>query len=125
MARPKTPSNILQLKGAFDKNPQRENKSEPAGNGDFVAEAPAHLSQAEAACWDEVVGLVPAGVLTGSDLLQVELVAKLLVRFREEGAEMPAQLLTRFSAEMGKIGLSPSSRAGLSVSKPKTNKFSM
>lgn len=125
MARPRTATNILEARGAFKNHPGRgkERVNEPTTNIQFPKSAPKHLSAKEKACWREVVSITPAGVLTGADVLIVEVIAILLAEFRESKAEFQTARLTRLTCEMGKIGLTPSSRAGLSVEKPKGNKF--
>jgi phage terminase small subunit len=123
MARPRTPTNILDLKGAFKTHPERKRKSEPKGNGDFNTAPPKHLNLKQKKTWKEVIALVPAGVLTGSDLIHVEIVACLLAEFRELKGMLETSRITRLTSEMGKIGLNPSARASLSVDTPKTNKY--
>lgn len=124
MGRPRTATATLELIGAFKKNPQRARKDEPKPAGSFPKTPPRHLSDAEKKMWKEIVKAVPTGVLTSSDVLTVEIVAKLYSEFRTEGVKMPAALITRMAAEMGKLGLSPSDRAKLSVDKePEKNPF--
>jgi phage terminase small subunit len=123
MARPKTATNILELKGAFKTHPERKRKNEPAGSPIVSATAPAHLSDGQSAAWAEIVAVVPAGVLTGSDSIHLEIVACLLAEFRAEHGLLDTARITRLTSEMGKLGLNPSARAGLSVEKPKVNKY--
>ena len=119
MARPKTPTNILEAKGAFKINPERRNKNEPIVTDPFPKVAPEHLEDGQKSCWHEIVKTAPAGVLTAADVLIVEMIARLLSEYRKKGEKFCPSKLTRLSAEYNRIGLSPSSRAGLSVEKPK------
>lgn len=126
MARNRKATNVLELKGSFKKNPNRARKNEPIPEGEFTKTPPKHLSAEQKKAWREVLGLVPAGVLTSADPLTVEMVSVLLVEFREMSKGLKKfenGLLTRLCTEMDKIGLSPSGRAKLSVEKPKENKF--
>lgn len=77
MGRPRTPSNVLQLRGAFNKNPQRKREDMP-GVGEFNKEPPQHLPQDCVRAWNEVVKRVPPAALTQTDELAVEICATLM-----------------------------------------------
>lgn len=117
MGRPRTASNILEARGAFAINPQRRRPAEPIVTDAFPTSPPDHLSDDERACWLDVVGICPAGVLTGADTLAAEVVAVLLAEFRVKRAEMSAANLGRLTMMMGKLGLEPSGRASLVASR--------
>ena len=119
MARPRTATKILELKGAFKVNPERKRPAEPEGRAGFPARAPAGLTKFQKQAWAEIVKAVPDGVLTGSDLPAVKMVVSLYAEFLEEGIKMPYQHMARLCTEMGKLGLNPSDRARLSIEKPK------
>lgn len=114
MARPRTPTKVLELKGAFKKNPQRKRKSEPRVNTP-VGEPPKSLKKDELACWNEVVALSPPGVITSADRIAVEIAARLLAEFRKNFEEMPAARLMRLEALLGKFGMTPSDRAKIAA----------
>lgn len=80
MARNRTPSNILELRGAFDKNPQRR-REEPQVESD-LGQPPEHFDEARQAAWLEIVDMAPEGVLTKADRIAVEMLADLMVRYR-------------------------------------------
>jgi phage terminase small subunit len=80
MARNRTPSNILELNGAFKKNPQRR-REEPSVDSE-LGPPPDHFDDARRAAWAEVVGMAPEGVLTRSDRIAIEMLSDLLVRYR-------------------------------------------
>ena len=122
MGRPRTPTNILEMRGAFKANPQRKRRAEPKPKGAFPSRPPSHLSAAEKATWKEVVRRVPAGVLGDADVFQVESLARLLTRFRMTD-EPPMTMYQTLGTLLGKLGLNPASRAALTVEKPKTNKY--
>ncbi|MCU7916561.1 MAG: P27 family phage terminase small subunit [Candidatus Thiodiazotropha sp. (ex Gloverina cf. vestifex)] len=123
MARPRTPTKVLELKGSFKKDPQRKRESEPSVSHDFDKSAPDHLNEVETGCWDELVKQIPAGVLSASDLTSLEIAAKLLAEWREDSKGMATARIARLTNEMGKFGLNPSARASLTVEKPKENPF--
>jgi phage terminase small subunit len=77
MPRPRTPSNVLELRGAFKKDPQRKREDHP-GVGEFSKAPPAHLPQGVVHAWHEVVKRVPLEAMSGSDELAVEITASLL-----------------------------------------------
>ena len=83
MARPRKPSNVLELKGAFSKNPKRgaarANEPDPVGD---IGEAPAYLDENEKACWHEIVKMCHAGSLCAADALIVEHGARVLAALR-------------------------------------------
>jgi phage terminase small subunit len=89
MARPRTPTELLELRGAFRKDPQRRRSVGPKAAAG-IGEPPAHLKTEEAAIWHELVGNSPAGVLTSADRPVLEMLARLMAKFREDwltGAE--------------------------------------
>lgn len=123
MARPRTATNILDARGAFQKDPQRKRPDEPKPKTKFRKNAPAHLTAEQRSVWKELVRQIPAGVLTGADAAVVEITVVLFAQFRELGACMPAAQLTRMCALMGRLGLDPSGRASLVVPVEKANPF--
>lgn len=80
MARPRKPTAILELSGAFRKNPQRraarEGEPTPAGE---VGPPDGNLPGPVAACWREIVAGAAPGVLTTSDRIAVRSAARLMV----------------------------------------------
>lgn len=126
MARPRTPSNVLAMRGAFDKNPKRgkERENEPEATGD-IGDPPADWDEGVKACWREIVGLIAPGVLGKSDRLAVEMAANLLHQLRQSKWLVPAAVLTRYETLIGKFGMTPSDRSKVSVpKKPDVNPFS-
>jgi hypothetical protein len=83
MARPRKPSNILELNGAFKRNPSRgrARENEPVSNGE-IGEPPAHLQANVAACWHEIVGYAHPLVLCRADRLIVEHAGNILALLR-------------------------------------------
>ena len=123
MPRPRTATRILEMRGAFKANPARKRPHEPQVEGAIPAEPPEHLDEEMAGCWREVVGMVPAGVLTSADDVAVEVVSVLLADFRRERENMQGARLSRLCVMLGRLGLDPSGRAGLVAPSVKRNKF--
>lgn len=125
MGRPRTASNVLDLRGAFKKNPKRgrdrEDEPEPVGD---VGDAPAWFSAKQKACWKEIVGLCHAGSLCRADRLIVEHASQLLSQLRAEKWVVHPTILVRYEAALGKLGLSPADRSKIKVTKaPQKNPF--
>ncbi len=116
MSRPRTPSNVLELKGAFDKNPQRrreEPKVEP-GLGD----PPDHFEDSRRAVWLEIEAMAPAGVLSRSDRLAAEMLADLLARFRAGGKFTSADRRDML-AILSRFGMTAADRSRVAAPPPK------
>lgn len=111
------PTNVLELSGALDKNPQRRRPNEPKPNA-VLGEPPAHLSDAEAGCWREIEHHAPPGVFGDSDRFSVEMAAVLLNNFRTDGTSMKAAMLTRLATLLQQFGMTPASRSTVMVEKP-------
>jgi phage terminase small subunit len=78
MARPRKPTNVLQLAGAFKKNPDRgrARANEPRPTG-AIGDPPDALSEAVRKAWHDTVAEAPPGVLTNADRGILTLVAML------------------------------------------------
>ncbi|SRR5581483_6626835 len=113
MARPRTPTRILELKGAFRKHPERRRPGEPKPTGP-IGDPPEHLSDAEKALWYEIVGNLPSGVAANCDRLAMEIMAKLMLRFRAE-EDCPLAVVERLDRLLDRFGMNPSGRARLNL----------
>ena len=90
MARPRKPTEVLKLNGAFRKDPQRVRPVGPK-SARPLGMPPKYFTEAEAEIWVEIESNAAAGVLTGAERYVVELMARLVARFRADwltGAEM-------------------------------------
>lgn len=123
MARPRTPTNVLDARGAFRKHPERK-RQEPDTSGP-LGRPPAHVKGEVLKAWKEIVKSAPLEVLTGSDRLALELAANLLAQFRLNPVEFPAARLVRLEALLGKFGMTPADRSKVGGKKeaPKGNPF--
>jgi hypothetical protein len=107
MPRSRTPVELLQLNGGYraDRHGPRQAapKSELA-----VGEPPGHLAPDEAAAWREFVRDAVPGLLTGSDRMALEALARLLAKSRRQGltnAELGCML-----GFLRELGATPASR---------------
>lgn len=113
MARPPKPTAVLELVGAYKKNPQRKRKNEPkpvAGIGRF-SDGPTDL----ASIWDEIVAQTVPGVMTLSDRVALEIVCRLLAEIRLKPDEISVGKATALCNLLGRFGLTPADRAKVTV----------
>jgi hypothetical protein len=100
MARPRTPTEVLELRGAFVEHPERkaerENEPEPTGE---LGEAPPCLTPFQKTLWNELSQLIPPGVAKNSDRRIFELTVRLMAKVRRGVAKVSevAQLQTCLS----------------------------
>ncbi|MDU9400608.1 hypothetical protein [Pseudomonas sp. zfem003] len=123
MGRPRKPTNVLELTGAFKKNPDRAR--EDAQTVGPLTGPPPHLNGGALHAWKEIAGHAPLEVLTNSDRIALELAAQLLHQFREDPVEFPATKLVRLEALLGKFGMTPADRAKVAgkPSRPSASAF--
>jgi hypothetical protein len=91
MARPRKSTALLELSGAFRKNParRRARASEPAWNGP-LGDPPAHFDGEQCKIWQELAQRSPAGVLARSDRAFFEILCGFMFKWRR--GELPAGL---------------------------------
>jgi phage terminase small subunit len=123
MGRPRTATEILRTRGYFKKTPQRARPNEPKPAGAFKKRAPPWLTAAQRKEWRKILSIAPPGVLGNSDELLVGICACLLAEFHKDPEAMTTARITRLTAELSKLGLSPSARAGMTAVVPRRNQF--
>ena len=113
--RPRTPTSILDARGAFKNHPERRKlrKDEPVQLPE-LGDPPKCLDEAEREAWQEVVDCCAPGVLRRPDRLAVEEAARLLAKIRS-GEFVHPSLRGRFHSLLGKFGMTPSERSKVSV----------
>lgn len=118
MARPRKPTNVLELKGAFNHNPDRgrarENEPEPEAP---ISDAPGYFNEVQAEAYRELVRKAHRGVLCDADSVAVEAGAVLLARLRTSTEEFTAGEFGRLEAILGKLGMTPADRSKVSAPK--------
>jgi len=113
------PTNILELRGSFKKDPQRRKAraNEPTGIPG-LGDAPERLSEAERTAWAEISQTCAAGVLTQSDRLALELAACLLAELWDTKREFHNARRRLLHSMLASFGMTPSDRSRVSVAKP-------
>jgi hypothetical protein len=115
MGRPRKPTAVLELTGAFRKNPKRR-RTEPVPTGP-LGEPPEHFTIEQAQVWHELAGACSPGVLTASDRLLVEIAAVMMLQFRKQGAHTKRGDLNLLISILSRMGMSPADRLRLGVAK--------
>lgn len=134
MGRPRTPTNVLEARGAFKKNPQRMRNREPEPITE-LGEPPAHLFPLERAAWEEIAAIAHAGMFCAADRLAVEQAAMLLGQARETVTH-PDGTISRAGLRSGdrglllslfaRFGMTPADRSKVEVPKaPVVNPFTL
>ena len=118
MGRHKLPSNVKRLKNTYRKH--RENQEEPISK-ESLGDAPDCLDEAQKKVWVELSNNAIEGVLTDTDRIIIEIIARLLSKLRTEG-KLTVGEMGHLIGCLARIGFTPSDRAKISVKKTKTEK---
>ena len=116
MGRPRTPTNVLILKGAFKKDPQRK-RVDPKTNGP-IGFAPRHLSAAEKKIWRELIKIMPVGIVTCAERIALEEMCYLIHEMRTELEYMTDGRRSLLRSYLGQFGMTPADRAKINVPPP-------
>ncbi len=126
MGAPRKPSNVLQLSGAFAKNPARgrERADEMEAVGP-IGDPPEWLDESAQVAWGEIVAMVPDGCLAKSDRAHLAVVSKLYALVKvTPAADIPPSVLQRVMVGLGSMGMNPSERSKVKIGKgPAKNAF--
>ena len=124
MARPRTPTALLELRGAFKKDPQRRRPQEPK-DARPLGDPPKRLPKQVRPFWDELVDMVTGGILTYRDRWAVELAARLMAKAVSDKESISSAELATLRSLLASFGMSPADRSKLSVpvEKPNNNPF--
>lgn len=108
MARPRKPTAVLDLKGAFKKNPSRgkARANEPVLDGK-IGNAPIALDEAERDLWDELARV--GSWLADGDRLMLEIACRLMVLFRTN--KLDGGGISKLITALSKLGFSPTDRS--------------
>ena len=122
MAKTRTPTNVLKLRGSDKVHPERmrdrENEPEPVGD---IGDPPAHLSETERGCWVELVGLCHDGVLCAADGPFMEYAARVWAQLRSDSFIDP-KLGIRFETICARLGMTPADRSKVQARKKDAKK---
>lgn len=107
MGRPRTPTAILELKGAFKNHPGRrkDRVNEPIPIGS-VGDPPEHLEPQTATLWRDLAAY--GAWLTAADRLLLEVAVVLFARFR--AAELDGSGISKLITALSKLGFTPTDR---------------
>lgn len=112
MPRPRKPTALLELSGAFKANPQRRRPNEPQESRP-LGDPPGRLPSDAVPFWHELVGMCAHGVLKYGDRWAVEIAATLMWRFSMGNEEPGDKNVLR--SYLASLGLTPADRSKLSV----------
>ena len=121
MPYPKKPTRLLDLSGAYKKNPQRKRPDEPRPERS-IGRAPRSLTPRQQAIWREFVKHCAPGVLTCQDRFTLEIICMGVDTVRQ-GSASPADT-DRVFRQLGKFGLTPGERSNVLVNKTKSTRSS-
>lgn len=133
MGRPRTPTALLESRGAYTRHPERREQRalEPVDTRP-LGDCPGDFTEAEEKAWRDLLTAAPSGVLKEADRPLVEMAAKAYAAVREREMSVVTKdgiiltvdkpfdakahaALFRYLTEMG---LSPVSRSKVKVDKP-------
>jgi len=118
MPQPRVPTNVLALKGAYKKDPQRlkDRENEPV-NVNPIGEAPDWLTDEEKESWATIVSKCIDGVLGEADHIAVSITSRLLARYIiGEATGQEQSLLNKY---LGQLGMIPTERSKIAIKKKK------
>jgi phage terminase small subunit len=125
MARPRTPTKLLEQRGAFKHDPQRKERrqAEPKPTG-ALGEPPEYFTDELHGIWCEMETNCPVGVLTNADRWLVELACQLMLKFRTIGllpkVGMTGAELSQLVICLSRMGMTPADRSRVGVSSEQT-----
>jgi hypothetical protein len=108
LGRTRTPTAILELRGAFKRNPNRRRPNEPLVTAP-LPNAPRRLTKHVRLIWSEMQ--TNGFWLTSADKFIVEIAATLIAWHRDGNHKITPLLI----ATLAKLGFAPKSRAALNV----------
>ena len=116
---------VLELSGAFRKNPQFRRKDPKLG--EINSDAPAHLSPEAQAMWTEIVNLDSAmKTIKGPHAIALEMLAIEMAEFRKNPTKVGAETKKTIRMLLKDFMMTPSDSLKLAtpVEKDSTNRFS-
>ena len=117
MARPNLPAQLHEIKGDYNKNPQRRPQNTPKPKSG-IGPAPEITPNDWKECWDEIVNHVCLGVLGDSDRIWLERAAKLLAQSRTPEAKWTGAEEKSLQVYLSRFGMNPADRSKISIGQP-------
>lgn len=108
MGRPRKPTAVLELKGAFKKDPGRgkARANEPKID-ETIGDAPDHLPEDAALIWGDLAAY--GTWLTAGDRLMLEIAVRLMSMFRKN--ELDGGGISKLITALSKLGFNPTDRS--------------
>lgn len=117
MGRHALPTSIKEARGSYKNHPERrpDGELQPL---EGIGPAPDSLV-VEAFIWDEVVEMLPAGVLGNTDRVALETMCKLIFKMRFDFDNMTAAQLGKLETFLARFGMTPADRSKIVMPKKK------
>jgi hypothetical protein len=114
MGRPRKPTSILELTGAFEKNPNRAilRVNEPIPSND-VGDPPPYFNEYLTSIWNEIIENAAPGVIKRSDRLVIEAWCQIIAYIRCGIAQAPT--FAQHKAYAQQFGMTPAARSLVQV----------
>ena len=124
MTKRRASAKLLALKGAYKKNPQRENKAEPIVNCLEDTDIPDMLDEEERDIFKALMSYMPEGVYTLAEIPLLPLTARLQAQCNRAWDDFPASKMGHLLRCLSLLGMSLGDRTKLvEPSRLKLNKF--
>ena len=118
MARQRKPTVLHEIQGTTNATRHRDRQHEPKAGGKLGA--PPHDWPASGRnLWYELRAQIPEGVATSSDAAAFEILVRLYGHVRASPEALTPAMAAQIRCALGMFGLSPASRATLSVPRPR------
>jgi hypothetical protein len=113
MPKPRKPTNVLALKGAYKKNPHRiaGRVNEPIPTELISPTPPAYMTEEQQEAYAYIINHCHPDVLSVSDQAATEVVACLLAEFRRGPDKMETPRISRLLTGLGSLGMTPADRS--------------
>ena len=118
MARQRKPTALHAIENTTNVTRHRDRAREPKATGSLGA-PPSSWKAPGRALWYELRKQIPAGVATASDKAAFELLVLLMGHVRAEPADVSPAMAAQLRCALSMFGMSPASRAALSVPPPR------
>lgn len=118
MARQRKPTALHEIQGTENVTRHRDRKNEPKADG-TLGPPPGNWKAPGRALWYELRKQIPAGVATSSDKAAFELLVLLMGHVRAAPEDLSPAMASQLRSALAMFGLSPASRAALSVPPPR------
>ncbi len=118
MARQRKPTALHEIQGTRNTTRHRDRGNEPKAGGSLGA-PPNNWKAPGRSLWYELRKQIPEGVATASDRAAFELLVLLFGHIRAAPEDLSPAMASQLRSALAMFGLSPSSRAALSVPPPR------